>query len=153
MRLPRPRATLIPFFFFLMIRRPPRSTLFPYTTLFRSPASLLTARRYLQVVHAPEQLASSPRQHFSPVTSPRCRRAPRQWAKRLCAATTPVGAARRHAGTLVALLARRRREQPYRFARRQDRDALAAPTHPAARSFVLRAIDPLPARKFSPHAR
>src|SRR2546426_10223555 len=25
-----------PFFFFLMIRRPPRSTLFPYTTLFRS---------------------------------------------------------------------------------------------------------------------
>src|SRR5215475_15427411 len=36
------------FFFFLMIRRPPRSTLFPYTTLFRistgslSPASALT---------------------------------------------------------------------------------------------------------------
>src|SRR5882762_9754311 len=46
-------------FFFLMIRRPPRSTLFPYTTLFRSPAphegvpydivageSLLTIRVY-----------------------------------------------------------------------------------------------------------
>src|ERR687888_1926154 len=28
-------------FFFLMIRRPPRSTLFPYTTLFRSRGSLL----------------------------------------------------------------------------------------------------------------
>src|SRR6266511_5744270 len=28
--------TFSPFFFFLMIRRPPRSTLFPYTTLFRS---------------------------------------------------------------------------------------------------------------------
>src|SRR5207237_10889003 len=26
----------LPFFFFLMIRRPPSSTLFPYTTLFRS---------------------------------------------------------------------------------------------------------------------
>src|SRR6267154_3108381 len=26
-----------PLFFFLMIRRPPRSTLFPYTPLFRSP--------------------------------------------------------------------------------------------------------------------
>src|SRR3712207_8398076 len=26
--------------FFLMIRRPPRSTLFPYTTLFRSPLSI-----------------------------------------------------------------------------------------------------------------
>src|SRR5438874_13597427 len=28
------------FFFFLMIRRPPRSTLFPYTTLFRSQVRL-----------------------------------------------------------------------------------------------------------------
>src|SRR5258707_6051667 len=28
--------TIIFLFFFLMIRRPPRSTLFPYTTLFRS---------------------------------------------------------------------------------------------------------------------
>src|SRR2546426_3147847 len=35
------------FFFFLMIRRPPRSTLFPYTTLFRSRfASALGRRRY-----------------------------------------------------------------------------------------------------------
>src|SRR5260370_10744028 len=31
-------------FFFLMIRRPPRSTLFPYTTLFRSPG--VEARRF-----------------------------------------------------------------------------------------------------------
>src|SRR3990167_9227985 len=29
-------------FFFLMIRRPPRSTLFPYTTLFRSSAAMDT---------------------------------------------------------------------------------------------------------------
>src|SRR3712207_9145718 len=29
-------------FFFLMIRRPPRSTLFPYTTLFRSTALIET---------------------------------------------------------------------------------------------------------------
>src|SRR5437763_12897068 len=35
------------FFFFLMIRRPPRSTLFPYTTLFRSLGSLLLQRRAL----------------------------------------------------------------------------------------------------------
>src|SRR6266403_2875274 len=38
--MPKCRNELIPFgsilFFFLMIRRPPRSTLFPYTTLFRS---------------------------------------------------------------------------------------------------------------------
>src|SRR5688572_32514221 len=31
-------------FFFLMIRRPPRSTLFPYTTLFRSLADQLEAK-------------------------------------------------------------------------------------------------------------
>src|SRR2546430_10438994 len=29
-------CNILKFFFFLMIRRPPRSTLFPYTTLFRS---------------------------------------------------------------------------------------------------------------------
>src|SRR5207248_9117839 len=36
--LPNPRLTIYFLFFFLMIRRPPRSTLFPYTTLFRSQA-------------------------------------------------------------------------------------------------------------------
>src|SRR2546427_8857335 len=36
------------FFFFLMIRRPPRSTLFPYTTLFRS-----RAPRHRADVHPP----------------------------------------------------------------------------------------------------
>src|SRR3712207_8580325 len=36
-------------FFFLMIRRPPRSTLFPYTTLFRSVAEL--AQRYAPVYY------------------------------------------------------------------------------------------------------
>src|ERR1041385_9297638 len=37
MRLVRLRVNESSCFFFLMIRRPPRSTLFPYTTLFRSP--------------------------------------------------------------------------------------------------------------------
>src|SRR3990170_7800102 len=32
------------FFFFLMIRRPPRSTLFPYTTLFRSPVTVTSGQ-------------------------------------------------------------------------------------------------------------
>src|SRR3712207_1150571 len=36
------------FFFFLMIRRPPRSTLFPYTTLFRS--SIATALNFLVTI-------------------------------------------------------------------------------------------------------
>src|SRR2546430_17270351 len=36
MRYAQPTTPRLSFFFFLMIRRPPRSTLFPYTTLFRS---------------------------------------------------------------------------------------------------------------------
>src|SRR5260221_3350887 len=36
-----PRLRLYLLFFFLMIRRPPRSTLFPYTTLFRSDGKAL----------------------------------------------------------------------------------------------------------------
>src|SRR6266436_7836268 len=36
----------IGFFFFLMIRRPPRSTLFPYTTLFRSPEDASRSRPF-----------------------------------------------------------------------------------------------------------
>src|SRR2546425_1165631 len=39
MRYHPTRALFSFFFFFLMIRRPPRSTLFPYTTLFRSYSS------------------------------------------------------------------------------------------------------------------
>src|SRR5437879_9917060 len=43
------RSLCVCFFFFFMIRRPPRSTLFPYTTLFRSelarlPRAALAAR-------------------------------------------------------------------------------------------------------------
>src|SRR6266536_2090315 len=44
-RLASSQGRLRLFFFFLMIRRPPRSTLFPYTTLFRSPARLRPAPR------------------------------------------------------------------------------------------------------------
>src|SRR2546430_16820173 len=46
-----PVSVSLCFFFFLMIRRPPRSTLFPYTTLFRSlrrarkPSWILSANR------------------------------------------------------------------------------------------------------------
>src|SRR3712207_9563270 len=42
------------FIFFLMIRRPPRSTLFPYTTLFRSaPVAGLSALRQLNLEATP----------------------------------------------------------------------------------------------------
>src|SRR6266536_3993111 len=46
------------FFFFLMIRRPPRSTLFPYTTLFRShrPAHARSSCRSSDSEHAADLL-------------------------------------------------------------------------------------------------
>src|SRR3712207_8815023 len=45
-------------FFFLMIRRPPRSTLFPYTTLFRSPAVEGRARPGLRQHRRPQALGA-----------------------------------------------------------------------------------------------
>src|SRR5437016_7109483 len=46
-------------FFFLMIRRPPRSTLFPYTTLFRSEVAHLVA--------APPERGLLDAEHLGPV--------------------------------------------------------------------------------------
>src|SRR6266571_9039912 len=45
-----PCRRLVSFFFFLMIRRPPRSTLFPYTTLFRSRGDPALERRFQPVL-------------------------------------------------------------------------------------------------------
>src|SRR2546426_9303018 len=46
-------------FFFLMIRRPPRSTLFPYTTLFRS-LDLSTPRRPARRARTPRPAPPAP---------------------------------------------------------------------------------------------
>src|SRR2546421_7743953 len=46
-------------FFFLMIRRPPRSTLFPYTTLFRSPAHPLDAPNAASAGHTMQSARSA----------------------------------------------------------------------------------------------
>src|SRR5260370_36035934 len=56
--------------FFLMIRRPPRSTLFPYTTLFRSPGSglaggELAGTRNLRSLWNPLQGSPRPEAHFA----------------------------------------------------------------------------------------
>src|SRR5947208_10660715 len=50
-------------FFFLMIRRPPRSTLFPYTMLFRSPdvAGLAAQRRFDFLLRGEAELAQEDR--------------------------------------------------------------------------------------------
>src|SRR3712207_7461376 len=48
------------FFFFLMIRRPPRSTLFPYTTLFRSRRRGLVAAPPRRLRRGPRGLALPP---------------------------------------------------------------------------------------------
>src|SRR2546427_9212961 len=50
------------FFFFLMIRRPPRSTLFPYTTLFRSGLlGLQRAHQWIEVLADHRQLGDADR--------------------------------------------------------------------------------------------
>src|SRR2546430_3726945 len=48
------------FFFFLMIRRPPRSTLFPYTTLFRSNAWPSSVTGSTTGRHWPRPTSASP---------------------------------------------------------------------------------------------
>src|SRR5256885_13608705 len=59
-------------FFFLMIRRPPRSTLFPYTTLFRSRARsrLNAALISPRCVKACGKLPSRSEEHTSELQSP-----------------------------------------------------------------------------------
>src|SRR2546425_7205644 len=58
------------FFFFLMIRRPPRSTLFPYTTLFRSQHELAVAGDYGQeVVEVVREARRDPAQRSEEHTS------------------------------------------------------------------------------------
>src|SRR5947207_14825911 len=58
------------FFFFLMIRRPPRSTLFPYTTLFRSHRSgdRLLLRRH-QALYRGRQADPRSEEHTSELQS------------------------------------------------------------------------------------
>src|SRR5216684_6307238 len=56
------------FFFFLMIRRPPRSTLFPYTTLFRSPG-LVDHRRLSDPAAAPATGRRRSEEHTSELQS------------------------------------------------------------------------------------
>src|SRR5205807_8292180 len=43
LRYPCGRLRVVDEFFFLLLRRPPRSTLFPYTTLFRSPFTVIAS--------------------------------------------------------------------------------------------------------------
>src|SRR4029078_13730900 len=54
-------------FFFLMIRRPPRSTLFPYTTLFRSVTDQFVA--YLKTWDEPPMLRLRSEEHTSELQS------------------------------------------------------------------------------------
>src|SRR6202020_3666797 len=57
------------FFFFLMIRRPPRSTLFPYTTLFRSGGSTSIPRNWDQLRQAGATARARSEEHTSELQS------------------------------------------------------------------------------------
>src|SRR6266550_8143843 len=55
-------------FFFLMIRRPPRSTLFPYTTLFRSTSRCVDGR-HLRGGHVLDTVGGRSEEHTSELQS------------------------------------------------------------------------------------
>src|SRR2546423_11777451 len=58
------------YFFFLMIRRPPRSTLFPYTTLFRSEQYIGTVRpMHMQFVEPSKRFDGRSEEHTSELQS------------------------------------------------------------------------------------
>src|ERR1039457_7590223 len=57
-------------FFFLMIRRPPRSTLFPYTTLFRSDANERRMPPSLALESIPPRFTTRSEEHTSELQSP-----------------------------------------------------------------------------------
>src|SRR2546422_7412668 len=59
------------FFFFLMIRRPPRSTLFPYTTLFRSSIVVMRCKSTTTTMNGIAWVASTARseEHTSELQS------------------------------------------------------------------------------------
>src|SRR6266852_9881777 len=78
------------FFFFLMIRRPPRSTLFPYTTLFRS----VGARSWAIVVKLDRQPRyNAPTKKIAP--------APSANVGASAYATSAIGRPARHTRTVV----------------------------------------------------
>src|SRR2546429_2056537 len=75
-------AHLFIFFFFLMIRRPPRSTLFPYTTLFRSTVANI-GEKFLDGWPSPDLVAVLFNQSYVSklATSSRCGFLPRHAAR------------------------------------------------------------------------
>src|SRR3712207_9356363 len=72
--------------FFLMIRRPPRSTLFPYTTLFRSGG-----------LHARYEALRTRLTEDGLFAAERKRQLPR-WPRRIAVVTSPIGAVWRDIG-------------------------------------------------------
>src|SRR6266511_4439544 len=63
------RIRTTPSFFFLMTRRPPRSTLFPYTTLFRSGRGRARARPALAQLRRPGQAPARSEEHTAELQS------------------------------------------------------------------------------------
>src|SRR2546423_14792432 len=72
------RVTVNLIFFFLMIRRPPRSTLFPYTTLFRSDQNIPIVVKAKETQADPQQIAVG---ESSPASTGGCRRLRRRQSR------------------------------------------------------------------------
>src|SRR5256885_16920130 len=68
--VPEGANTCLMLFFFLMIRRPPRSTLFPYTTLFRSGRKCGSLRECLRILLRQSAGGARSEEHTSELQSP-----------------------------------------------------------------------------------
>src|SRR5438046_3006591 len=102
MPLPSPSYHLLRFSFFSMIRRPPRSTLFPYTTLFRARRAWAARRQSRGACVAANALARNAHGHL--VRGPDCVRL----LRRLLLASAhhrALPAGKRPGGTLLSPIA------------------------------------------------
>src|SRR2546427_7039116 len=116
----RPTSHLLPFFF-LMIRRPPRSTLFPYTTLFRSHQR---ARRRRWRRRRGRRRASARPRNGAPTRAPRTAPAPGGRRGRVLLRTWLCGG--RRCRTRIAFPRRRRSPRARPSARGASRAGAAA---------------------------
>src|SRR5438034_8622123 len=92
------------FLFFLMIRRPPRSTLFPYTTLFRSASSKRSSA------------ATQPANSWARAT---CRR---MWARSPSRSEEHTSELQSHSDLVCRLLLEKKKKEGERGARIRQRD-------------------------------
>src|SRR5260221_7478926 len=107
----------IHYFFFLMIRRPPRSTLFPYTTLFRSTSGMTVRMLVCQCTVRPIQRRSAP----SARSTARSRR--RFWIDTMTRSEEHTSELQSHSDLVCRLLLEKKKKNT-KYNKRRQQEAL-----------------------------